>query len=435
MNLKRILDTALSYRVSFLFAIGFGTLLGVYFPQYGKAAGELGDIYTNILKMCVLPIVVTSISLSVAHFMLKKLPHSVLRISLIMSMTLVACSLVGSGTALFLKPGVNIDPGTSEVVKELVESSSHKVMGLDEPLEERLTIGAVQFIMGAIPSNIFNALSSNSIFQVIIFALIFGFALGRFSEYDSHIMELMRQTLEVFTSLFETLIFYFPIILVMLLGRDIAEIGPNILITLGGFVTKFYVAVVILFTISTFIIVIRTGASIGTVLQLMRDPIIISLASGSSTASLPSSILSMQRFNYDENLVKLFIPLGAVVAQFGQILYFAFCTIFALQLYGIDLSVIQFATLILVIVLAGLSTAGQSGELSLNALAVVLTPIGIPLSGMLPLLHAVDPLVNPLRTLGIVYTNCAALTLIDKPQGGILSSEEVHEISAEEAKD
>lgn len=435
MNIKSIIDTALSYKVSYLVAIALGSFIGVYTPEYAEAMGPVADIFMNIVKMCVLPIVVTSISLSVAHFMLKKLPHSILRISTIMVITLITCSVLGSSIALLLQPGANIDPSSSEVVKELLESASQSRMTLDEPLEARLTTGAIQVILGAIPSNIFNALASNSIFQVIIFSLIFGFALGKFSEYDSHIMELFRQTLEVFTSLFETLIFYFPLVLVLLLAKAIAEVGPHILVTLGSFVLKFYVAVLILFIISTLVIVIRTKTGLGTVLQIMRDPIIISLASGSSPASLPSSILSMERFNFDPNLVKLFIPLGAVMAQFGQILYFGFCAIFALQLYGIDLSLVQYIVLSLVIVLAGLSTAGQGGEISLNSLAIVLTPIGIPLSGMLPLLHAVDPIINPLRTLGVVYTNCAALTLIDKPQGGILSGEEVRSMEEAEAKE
>src|SRR3990167_5141344 len=194
MNIKSIIDTALSYKVSCLVAIALGSLIGVYTREDAEAMGPVADIFMNIVKMCVLPIVVTSISLSVAHFMLKKLPHSILRISTIMVITLITCSVLGSSIALLLQPGANIDPSSGEVVKELLESASQSRMTLDEPLEARLTTGAIQVILGAIPSNIFNALASNSIFQVIIFSLIFGFALGKFSEYDSHIMELFRQT-------------------------------------------------------------------------------------------------------------------------------------------------------------------------------------------------------------------------------------------------
>jgi proton glutamate symport protein len=434
MSLKTILKKTVENKLSFLAALVIGTLIGTYLPSFGKPLGDIGDLFVNILKMCVLPIVITSISLSIAHFMLSKINQSVVKILLIMSLALVVCSVIGAGTAHFLKPGSHIDPSRSEAVKKLVDDAAQTQLAIDEPLEVRLSSGTLEILLNVIPSNIFGALASNSILQIIIFSIIFGIALGSFSDKESHLINLIRQVLEIFTEIFEAIAHFFPLILMLLLARDIAEVGPDILITMGSFVAKFYVAVLILFIICSIIITVRTRTSYLQSFAIMQNPIIIALATQSSAAAIPPSITAMRRFNFDDNLIKLLIPLGSIIGRFGNILYFGFCAVFALQLYGIDLSPLQFVLVLGITIIAGIATAGQSGELSLSALAIVLTPVGIPITGILPLLQAVDTLVNPARTLSIVHTNCAALALITKPHGPPRSLEEVQSEEQEEGE-
>jgi proton glutamate symport protein len=221
---------------------------------------------------------------------------------------------------------------------------------------------------------------------------------------------------------------------VLTVAHDTAEIGPNTLVGMGSFLAKYFAGAGVMFIIATMVIKLRTRATFMQLFEIMRDPIIISLATQNTTAAIPSSIQSLQRFGYEKNLVQLLIPIGSIIARFGTVLYFGFCAVFALQLYGIQPGASEIVLLALITIFAGLATAGQTGPLTMTALAVVLTPIGIPVSGILPMLLTIDALADPIRTLTNTYTNCAATSLIGKPIGPLLTIEQLERDETAEAK-
>ena len=130
---------------------------------------------------------------------------------------------------------------------------------------------------------------------------------------------------------------------------------------------------------------------------------------------------------YDENLVQLLVPLGAMIARFGNIMYFGFCAIFAFQLYGVEVGFIDFILISMISILAGWSTAAQAGILSLAGISFILEPAGIPITGILVILAAADIIIDPIRTVSVIHTNCAAIAWIGKPLGSVLSKQEVEQ--------
>lgn len=416
MNLKHVIKQTLDNKLSFLGGAIIGIAIGLIQPSWGEPMGHVGDIFIDILKMCVMPIVIGSISLSIAHLLHRKITQRTNNIPLILLSIFLICSFIGTTSAILLQPGTNIDSSSSPHLKEVLDNSAQSTKSLDAPIELNLSSGFIELIFKAFPDNIFAALSTNNLLQIVVFSIIFGIALGRFSEHDAHIMYLTKQILEIFSNIFEEIIKFFPVILILLLAKEASVVGFDLIIAMGSFITKFYMAFIFLFILSTIVIKIRTKTSFYLTLKTMFNPNLIAFATRSSNASIPSSMNAMQSFNYDRSLIQLLIPLGSIIGRFGYILYFGFCTIFALQLYSIDLSLMDYILVIMITILAGISTTGQEeGTLALSSLAVVLAPIGIPIAGILPLLFAVDFFIDPFRTMTTVNTNCAALTLMGSP--------------------
>jgi ABC-type amino acid transport substrate-binding protein len=148
-------------------------------------------------------------------------------------------------------------------------------------------------------------------------------------------------------------------------------------------------------------------------LKSLLDPIIISLVTRSSFATLPSAIKSLsQDLGYYERSTNLFFSLGTTLGRFGNILYFSIAAIFVAQLYGAELGIMQYGILALGSLLAGVATAGASGIATLNLMSIVLTPLSLPFEAVIIIFIAIDTIADPMRTMLIVLTNMAANTLI-----------------------
>lgn len=423
LAMKKFLDS----KIAFLWAVILGVLVGHFFPVASQPLGKIGDLFINFANMCVLPIIVTSISLSIAYLMKNQISESIKRIvSIFMFLTLISC-LLGTGTATLFQTGKDLNPKGNEKLQHFIEEANKGVSPPHEVMEERLAKSTLELIIKAVPSNIFEALAKNNIFQIIIFSIVFGAALGMYLDTDAHLMHVIRQTLEVFSQIFEGIVYIFPLVFALMITRDYNELGSETAIGLGIFCLQFLCAALILFIISTIIIMVRTKTSLLQSLEIMRDPILIAFATQSTTAAIPPSIMSLKRFHYDENLVQLLVPLGAMIARFGNIMYFGFCAIFAFQLYGVEVGFIDFILISMISILAGWSTAAQAGILSLAGISFILEPAGIPITGILVILAAADIIIDPIRTVSVIHTNCAAIAWIGKPLGSVLSKQEVEQ--------
>lgn len=432
MQIKKAIVTILDSKLSFLAAVFIGLAIGLYLPNLSTSLGYISELFIDMMKMCVLPIVITSVTLSIAHFTSTFGNQKPLRITFVSLLTLMLCAAIGMLIAWIFEPGAHLDTTNSADLKAAVDKSALTIRGLYEPFESKVGTGALELILNLIPNNIFGALAKNSVLQIIVFAVIFGIALGKYSEVDAHIKLVIQQTLDVFTRIFNAISFIFPIILAFIVAHDVSKLGPETFVGMGPFITQYYIAVIVLFCITSIVMILHMRIGLRDWISIIREPVIIALATQSSTASIPPSIVAMKRFNYNPNLVQLLIPLGSIIGRYGNILYFGFCTMFAVQLYHVDLLLPDYILLLFLTILAGISTSGQSGILSLSALALVLTPVGIPYAGFSALLIAIDTVIDPARTLAIVHTNCAAVSLMSEPLGKPLSFEEIEDQLIEE---
>lgn len=150
------------------------------------------------------------------------------------------------------------------------------------------------------------------------------------------------------------------------------------------------------------------------VLFKIKEPLLLAFTTQSSLACLPSSIDSLTNgLRFESKSTNLVLPLAITLCRFGPIAYFAIATIFVSSLYQSPLGFGDIIILIVASFIAGMATSGQS-ETTLTMLSIVLSPLGLPIDAVLVLLIAIDPLINPFRTLTIVGISITVTSFISE---------------------
>lgn len=413
----------LKHPLSTVVAILVGVAVGVYAPQAAKILAPLGDLYLFFIQMSVYPILVSAIVSGLARLI--QTHHaggSLVRMAVVFLVCMLVTGVVGLLTGIVGEPGVGLDAQAKQVFGSLIHQSERTTleMSLSDPSSDPVArqVDLWQFLRMLVPPNIFQALSSGVALQIVFFAIIFGVAAGSMPADSANVLiNLMLAILTAFQRLIAWSLYGLPFALVSLLAAQIANVGVELFAAMLKFTLLFWGTGGVLCVIATLIIWLRSGLRQPLpVLRSLLEPIMISIATRSSFAALPAAISTMQEaLHFERESVSLMLPLGLTISRYGNIVYFALASLFVVQLYDQPLSASGWAIVLLGSIFAGVATAGSSGILTLSMISIVLTPLGLPVEAALIILIAVDTVIDPMRTLLIVYLNMAATALIVSP--------------------
>jgi Na+/H+-dicarboxylate symporter len=413
-----------------LLAVLVGAYLGTYQPEVSMMLAPVGKIYLGLLTMCIIPILLSAITVSLGK-MMRVQGASVLirRMILVFALTLVATSIIGVGLSLVTGPGKDLGEDTMVTLGSFINQSKYAAdleVSLSEPYVAEAKKNGMDFFLMMVPQNIFSALSQGINLQILVFAILFAVALGRLPEHiNAPFFEVLDAVYQAFGNLIRWLMYLLPIGLAILLAEQISAVGVEILFAMMKFVMVSLAVLLILFVFSQIIIWRRSGLGFLTALGGMKDTILVALATRSTLASIPSAMQSMHdRLQFEKASVDLVVPFGVTVCRYGNVAYTAVVAVFVMQLYHVELSVDALMVMVLGSILAGMATAGATGVLTLTMLAIVLEPLGLPLEAVLVLFIAIDPIVDPFRTMVSVHTACASTSLIAKNKNAHRNPEE-----------
>lgn len=415
----------LKHPLVILASIGIGIALGIWAKPVAVQLAPIGSLYLYFIQMCVFPILIVAISSSLATMIRnKEAAGSLGRMTLVFLIFLVAVAFLGVVVGEVAQPGRNLDDQTMATLGKIVTDPSKSAL-LEVELfgEESVTkssTGILDFLNTLIPKNIFESLSLGNALEIVFFSIIFGLALGFIRENPANqLITLTVSLFEAFQKLIAWAMYGLPFGLICLLADQIASVGVEIFGAMFKFIIIFYVGGLFLFLLSTVIIWIRSGIRNPLkVLRALVDPIMISLATRSSFAALPSSIEAMEeKLGFDGTTANLALPLGTTIGRFGNIFYFAIAAFFVIQIYNTPLDLSGYLMVVVGSIFAGIATAGASGVLTLGMIGIILTPLGLPVEAVLIIFMAIDAIVDPMRTLLIVYVNIATTSLIAKRPG------------------
>ena len=415
LHQRQILDKLRSpwaILVSVLLAVYVGTT----HPALAETVAPFGDLYLGLLKMCVLPILLSAITASLGRLMSSPDAKQYIRkILLVFPVSLLITSSVACAIAFIMGPGRNLSESTLANLGVLVKDSS-----LD--FEVSLTGPAViadsgpsisDIVMTFVPDNIFSALSEGQTLKVLFFSIMFGISLGLLNKHFSDsVFLLLDSVFKSFNQLMQWLTLVLPLGLFSLLSYQLSQQGVEVVTSMLNFVLVAIVTFALIYAICTLLIWRQSRLPLPRVLTALREPTVLSLATSSSFACLPSAIATLsEKLNFDRQTINLVTPLTITLCRFGSVVYFALAALFVAQLYDKLLGPLEVGVVILGSIVAGMATSGVTGILTLTMLGIVLDPLGLPLEAVLVLFIAIDPLIDPMRTLGIVHTAMAATTV------------------------
>lgn len=399
--------------------------IGTAHKDIAVLLAPLGDFYLGLLKMCVLPILLAAITTSIGKLMRSSnAAQYIKRILLVFPLGLIAASGVTVVLAAVIGPGRNLSANTLESLGVLVNDSGIDLeMALTGPLPEESSKGVGSFLINLVPDNIFYALSQGETLKVLIFSIIVGISLGlirdRVTEPCFDILEAIYRT---FNQLINWLTMILPIGLFSLLAYQLSQQGIDVMLSMINFVIAALVIFLGIYVLSTLVVWQQSKMPFLKVLAALREPSILALATSSSLACLPSSITQLsEALKFSRQTVNLVTPLSITVCRFGSVIYFALGSVFVMQLYDKPINLGNVTVVIIGSIFAGMATAGVTGILTLTMLGIVLEPLQLPLEAVLVLFVAIDPIMDPFRTLGIVHTGIAATAVIaDKSTGNTI---------------
>ncbi len=403
-----------------LFAVMVGIALGLFFKKFALSLDSFGKMYLYFLQMCVIPILITAIISSIGKLIkTKHARDSIKKMIAVFLVTLLTISLFGLIGGLIGKPG-HLDQDRQAELGQMINKSEYAPdleISLSEPPKEEKKTGFSDFCLNMIPNNVFKALTLGRALELVFFSIIFGIALGFIRGPTSDTIVNLTSTLfETFQKLIDWAMYGLAFGLICLLAAQIASIGVGILTLMLKFIVIFYAVGIAIIIVCIFAIAKRSKQKFSKALKAIQQPIIVSLATRSSFASIPSAINALEdNLKFEKVSTNLFVPLGVTIARYGNVLFFALGSIFVAQLYGADLGITDYLMIVVGSVFAGIATTGATGILTLPMIGIVLEPLGLPFETAFIIFVAIDPIIDPIRTLLIVLTNMTSTAYLAEP--------------------
>ena len=360
----------------------------------------VGKIFLYALQMLVVPLVFVSLFCGTTALndpaMLGKLGGKTLILYLIT--TAVAISIAIS-FAYLINPGVGFDLPT------------------DVAFVAKEAPPFVDVLINLVPRNPVQAMATGNMLQIIVFSILLGLAATMAGEPGKRIITLFEDFNVVIMKLVKMVMELAPYAVFALIAKVFAEIGVDAISKLSQY---FFTIILALFVhaLVVYPIMLTTLGKLNPIkfLSKMRTPMTFAFGTASSNATIPVTLRTVtERMGVDKAVGSFSIPFGATINMDGTSIMQGVATVFIAQAYGIDLSLSQLGTVVMMATMASIGTAGVPG-VGLIMLATVLTQVGLPVEGI-GIILGVDRLLDMTRTAVNVTGDCAVTCIVAKSEG------------------
>ncbi|MBB5180433.1 aerobic C4-dicarboxylate transport protein [Planomicrobium koreense] len=402
--MKKQIYKNLTFQV--LAAIALGVLVGLVWPNIGKEMKPVGDTFINAVKMVIAPIIFLTIVLGIAKMGdMKKVGKVGGKAFLYFEVVTTLALVIGLIVVNVIKPGAGLDFSKLEKgdVSQYTETGAQG-------------INWIEFVTHIVPSNMVDAFAKGDILQVLFFSVLFGVALATLGEKGKSIIDLLDKLSLVFFKIIGFVMKAAPIGAFAAMAYTIGHFGLTSLVPLAKLMFSVYTTMFIFIFVVLNLICKMYGFSLWKYLKFIKEEILIVLGTSSSESVLPRMMDKMERYGASKSVVGLVIPTGYSFNLDGTSIYLSMAVVFLAQVFGVDLSIAQQITIILVLMLTSKGAAGVTGS-GFIVLASTLSALQvIPLEG-LALLLGVDRFMSEGRAIVNLIGNGIATIVVAKSVG------------------
>ena len=370
--------------------------------QVKAAAGGLNiitDIFLRLIKMIIAPLVFSTLVVGIAHM---EDAATIGRVGAKTMAWFISASIVSLTIGLFmvhlLAPGVGLGLPLPEATATSAVDSS--------------TLSLKDFITHLVPKSIIEAMANNEILQIVVFSVFVGTAISSIEDKAPAVLQLAEQIAQVMLKITSYVMLFAPFAIFAALASTVATQGLGILLNYAKFIGGFYLSLGVLWALLLIAAVVIMGRRGVDLFGMIREPVLLAFSTASSEAAYPRTLEQLQKFGVSRKIASFVLPLGYSFNLDGSMMYCTFATLFIAQAYGIELSIGQQITMLLLLMITSKGIAGVP-RASLVVIAATLAYFKIPEAGLL-LILAVDHLLDMGRSATNVVGNSVASVVVAK---------------------
>ncbi len=398
-----------SLYVQVLFAVAVGVLLGHFAPETGASLKPLGDGFIKLVKMMIAPIIFCTVVIGIAGMEdMKKVGKTgglaLLYFEVVSSLALI----VGLVVINLLQPGtgMHVDPATLDTKGIASYTAPGKMQG------------TVDFLLNVIPSSVVDAFAKGEILQVLLFAVLFGFALHKFGGRGTLVFDFIERLSHVLFDIIGIIMKVAPIGAFGAMAFTIGKYGVSSLLSLGQLMASFYLTCLLFVCVVLGTIARLHGFSIFKFIRYIKEELLIVLGTSSSESVLPRMMEKLENLGARKSVVGLVIPTGYSFNLDGTSIYLTMAAVFIAQATDTHMTLVQQLTLLAVLLLTSKGAAGITGS-GFIVLAATLSAVGhVPVAG-LALILGIDRFMSEARALTNLVGNGVATLVVAKWTGDL----------------
>ncbi len=365
-------------------------------------------LFLRLIKMIIAPLVFSTLVAGIAHM---GDVAALGRVGLRSLGWFILASLFSLTLGLLLVNGLHPGVGLNLPIPPATAAS-----GLDSA-----AFNLKDFVTHLVPASIFEAMSGNEILPIVIFSLFFGVALTAIGEAGRPVVRGVESLVKVMLQITDYVMRFAPVAVFTAVTSAIAERGPEIIATFGKFVASFYLGLIVLWAALIGAAFLIVGSRVRLLVRYIRDPIVLAFSTASSEAAYPRTLEALERFGVPPRIASFVLPLGYSFNLDGSMMYMTYASIFIAQAYGMNLSLGQEITMLLVMMVTSKGMAGVP-RASLVVIAATFPMFNIPEAGLL-LILAVDHFLDMGRSATNVVGNAVASVVVARWENALVSPE------------
>jgi aerobic C4-dicarboxylate transport protein len=393
--------------VQVITAIVIGVILGHFWPAAGEAMKPLGDAFIKLIKMMIAPIIFCTVVVGIAGMEdMKKVGKTGGLALLYFEVVSTIALLVGLALVNIVQPGagMNVDPATLDAKAIAAYAGPGKMQGTTD------------FLMNIIPGTVVDAFAKGEILQVLLFAVLFGFALHRFGGRGTLVFDFVEKLSQVLFAIVGTIMKVAPLGAFGAMAFTIGAYGLGSLLSLGKLMATFYATCLIFVFVVLGLIARAHGFSIWKFVKYIKEELLIVLGTSSSESVLPRMMARMENLGARKSVVGLVIPTGYSFNLDGTSIYLTMAAVFVAQATNTPMTLLQQLTLLAVLLLTSKGAAGVTGS-GFIVLAATLSAVGhVPVAG-LALILGIDRFMSEARALTNLVGNGVATIVVARWTG------------------
>src|SRR5213594_2515003 len=399
-----------SLTVQIMIGLVVGGVIGWLRPDRGNEVYFLRDIFINLIKSIIAPLVFSTIVAGIAGAgALRKVGRMGIKALIYFEIVTTAALFIGLAVVNFTKPGIGVALAATNIdAIKTIEQSHPRTF--------------VETVVHVFPSSVIDSMVRGDVLQIVAFSVLFALAVSAVGEKGKPIIRAMESLAQIMFKFTNYVMMFAPIGVGAAMAHTIGTQGLGVLVNLGKLILSLYLALIIFIVLVFALVMLIARVPIRQFVRAIREPATLAFATTSSESALPKAMQAMERFGVPRHIVGFVMPTGYSFNLDGSTLYLALASVFVAQAAetntGWHMSFGQQIVMMLTLMLTskGVAAVPRASLVILLATLNSFLPSGLGPIGV-AIIFGVDELMDMGRTCVNVIGNCLATVVVARWEG------------------